>query len=189
MKQFNILTDALPETVTLFQKEYPIHTSFRNWIQILALLGNQEEKNSKCMAKALKLCYKEALPPNLVSAFLGMLHFLNRGTEISVSRKEKKEPLFSLFEDAEVIYAAFYTKYGIDLTKQDLHWYTFCALLASLPEDNAFQTVLKIRSFDESTIKNQKKRREMVQLKKRFQLQNAAQRHEIDVAENLAALF
>lgn len=183
------MTDALPETVTLFETEYPVHTSFRNWIQILELMEGADITNSKQAAKALKLCYKEVLPPNIVSAFLGMLDFLNRGTDFSVSREGNGVPLFSFREDADVIYAAFYAKYGIDLSKEDLHWYTFCALFAALSEENLFQTVLKIRSFDESTLKNPEKRRKMARLKKRFQLKRYAGTREIDVAENLAALF
>lgn len=189
MKQFNILTDALPETVTLFETEYPVHTSFRNWIRISELVKEAGRKDGKSIAKALKLCYKETLPPNIVSAFLGMLSFLSRGTDFSVSRGESAQPLFSFQEDAEVIYSAFYSKYGIDLVKEDLHWYSFCALMSSLSADNAFKTLLDIRSFDEKKLKNPEKRRKMAQLKEKFGLKAQGGKREVDVAENLAALF
>lgn len=187
MHKFNILTDVLPDFVTIFDIQYPVHTSFRNWLNILALL-EQESQDAKQTAEALKLCYKDTLPPNIVSAFLGMLTFLNRGTDFSVSPNRKEAQLFSFSQDADIIYATFYRQYGIDLTKEDMHWYTFCTLLSSLSEENPFATVLKIRSMDETQIKDRTRRRKIAELKDKFSLEGGT-KQEIDVAETLAGLF
>lgn len=187
MRKFSILTDELPNTVKVFDERYPVHTSFRNWIKISCILADNGMKDSKKAAEALKLCYKETLPPNLISALLGMMTFLHRGTDDSVSQS-KQPPLFSFVQDADVIYASFLRLYGIDLTCQDLHWYTFCALLSSLSEENPFAAVVKIRSFDESTVKDPARRVKIAELKARFALQDAAAR-EIDVAGRLETLF
>ncbi len=188
MKHFNILTDSLPETVKIFDTQYRVHTSYRNWISIIKLLSDETSDDAKKIAEALSLCYKDTLPPNIVSSYLGLLTFLNRGTDFSVSRAGGEEPLFSFEADADVIYAAFYAKYGIDLTKTDLHWYAFCALFRSLSEENSFQTLIKIRSFDEKGIKDPKKRRKMAALKETFSLQKKSG-VEIDVADKLSGLF
>lgn len=189
MRSFNILTDSLPETVTLFGEEYAVHTSFQNWIQIAVFASEGSIKESKNMAKALKLCYKDRLPPNIVSACLGMLHFLNRGAELSAPQGGKRMPVFSFRQDADVIYAAFYEQYGIDLACTDLHWYQFCALFSSLAEDNPFQTLLKIRTMDERSIKEPKRRRKIAALKKQFSLKQSGAAREIDVAKQLSSLF
>lgn len=191
MFEFNILTDSLPETVVLFERKYPVYTSFRNWIQIAQMAANGSLKEDRNAAKALALCYKDNLPPNIVSAFLGMLQFLNRGADLTAPRgkREKSVPLFSFSQDADIIYAAFYSKYGIDLTRSELHWYAFCALFSSLSEDNPFQTVLKIRTFDEHKLKDPQKRRKLVALKQKFGLEQNGNAREVDVAENLLQLF
>ena len=187
MRKFSILTDALPDSVKVFDIDYPVHTSFRNWVQISSILADKGIKDSKKAAEALKLCYKDALPPNFISAMLGMMTFLHRGTDDSVSQS-KRPPLFSFSQDADVIYASFMRLYGIDLTRQDLHWYTFCALLSSLSEENPFAAVVKIRSFDESSVKDPSRRAKIAELKARFALQDAAAR-EVDVAGQLKTLF
>ena len=187
MRKFSILTDELPDTVKVFDERYPVHTSFRNWVKISCILADNGIKDSKKAAEALKLCYKEKLPPNLISALLGMMTFLHRGTDDSVS-PNKNPPLFSFAQDADVIYASFMRQYGIDLTCQDLHWYTFCALLSSLSEDNPFAAVVKIRSFDERIVKDPSRRAKIAELKARFALRDVDSR-EIDVAKGLETLF
>ena len=186
MRKINLLTDALPDSITVFGKVYPVHTSFRNWVRIALLAGNGEKPSSKKTAEMLSLCYKEELPPNLISALLGLERFLNRGADFSAP-VGNSAPLFSFAEDSERIYAAFYKSYGIDLAKEDLHWYTFCALFSSLPEENPFATVLKIRSMDEKEITDKEAKRKIRKLKNAFALKGEGR--EIDVAEEICALF
>lgn len=190
MCEFNILTDALPKAVVLFECEYPVYTSFRNWIQIARMVSDGSLKDDRNAARVLALCYKDRLPPNIVSAFLGLIHFLNRGAELSAPpEREKSEPLYSFTKDADVIYAAFYSKYKIDLAQSDMHWYAFCALFSSLSEDNPFQTVLKIRTADERKLKDPQKRRKLAALKQKFSLEKNANICEVDVAKNISSLF
>lgn len=58
--------------------------------------------------------------------------------------------LISLYEDSSLIYSAFYSKFHIDLANTDLHWFSFCSLLAEIEatEDTALASKMKIRSFD-----------------------------------------
>lgn len=185
MKKFNILTDALPGHVTLYETKYPVHTSFKNWLKISELLKDMTGKN---IGKALSLCYQESLPPNLPSSILGMMHFYNRGALSSAPQGEKKEPVVSFSQDADVIFAAFRQVYGIDLTKEDLHWYVFCALFSALSEDNAFQNLIRLRTMDETTIKNPQRRRKVQRLKEKVRLKSESV-SEIDVAQKLSGLF
>lgn len=185
MKTFNILTDALPEHITIYEDEYPVHTSFKNWLKISELL---KEPTGKNIGKALSLCYKEKLPPNLPSSILGMMHFYNRGALTSAPQGEKKEPVVSFSQDADVIFAAFRQVYGIDLTKEDLHWYTFCALFSSLSEDNAFLNLIRLRTMDETKIQNPERRRKVQKLKEKVRLKSE-NTSEIDVAQKLSGLF
>lgn len=48
--------------------------------------------------------------------------------------------------DADRIIAAFWQAYGIDLTKERLHWWVFVALLDNLPDDTRMMKVAHIRT-------------------------------------------
>lgn len=185
-KEFNILTDALPDSVILYGKKYPVHTSFKNWVKISCILERENLKEPKIMAEVLKLCYKETLPPNSTSALLGAISFLNRGTDFSVSPQVKKERITSFCADCDLIYSAFYSKYGIDLEKEDLHWYKFCSLFETLADENPFKTVIKIRTTDENEIKNAKARSRISALKAKYRITSSK---EVDVGENISDLF
>ncbi len=189
MKQFNILVDNLPETVTIFSREYPVHTSFRNWIRISEIVSDKALSEEKKMAKTLSLCYKDELPPNLISALLGMMTFLNRGADFCAPHSEKETPLFSFLQDADIIYSAFYSKYGIDLSKEEMHWFKFCSLFSSLTSDNAFSAVVNIRSMDESKIKDASQRRKISALKRKFSVKDSGKTREVNVAECLSNIF
>lgn len=183
----NILYEELPDYVTLFEEKYPVHTSFKNWIEISVLAERDGFHNAKSVAKMLKLCYREKLPPNIVSAVLGMLAFLKEDTDFSVSSdKGTHKRLCSFCEDAGAIYSTFYSKYGIDLLNSDMHWYKFCALFEGLANENPFGTLIKIRTTDETEIKNPKTKRRIKELKAKYGLKSKT---EIDVAENISSLF
>ncbi len=186
MNKYNILTDALPDFVTLYGKKYPIHTDFKNWLRIACILEEEDLNQPKVLAEVLKLCYKDTLPPNHISAMLGVMSFLNRDTDFSVSQDGKKERICSFSKDASIIYSAFYSKYGIDLTNESMHWYKFCALFEALADDNPFKTVLKIRSTDEREIKDAKSRKKLAKLKSKYQIKDKV---EIDVGSSIEDLF
>ena len=186
-RNYNVLVDEPKNFVVLYEEEYPVFTSFKNWIKISLLLENGGLENPEKLAKMLKLCYSEKLPPNVGSAVLGMLSFLNGDTDFSVSSNKKKtEKLYSFKEDSDAIYASFYAKYKIDLEKCDMHWYKFCALFNGLADDNPFNTLLKIRTTDETKIKDLVKRRKVKELKTKYGIKANV---EIDVAENISSLF
>lgn len=184
---YNVLVDDLPDYVTLFETKYPVFTSFKNWVKISLLAEKGGLNDKKAVATMLKLCYRDKLPPNIVSAVLGMMAFLNGDTDFFVSSDKKKtKKLYSFSDDANAIYGAFYSKYGIDLVSSDMHWYKFCALFEGLTEENPFRTLLKIRTIDEREIKNPKTRRHMMGLKAKYSIKQDA---EVDVAENISSLF
>ncbi len=186
-KDFNVLIDELPDYVTLFGEKYPVFTSFKNWIKISLLLENKGLKEPKSTAEILKLCYREKLPKNIGSAILGMLAFLNGDTDFFVSPdKWESKKLYSFSDDCDAIYASFYTKYKIDLENCDMHWYKFCALFEGLADENPFNTLIKIRTTDETKIKDSAKRRKLKELKAKYGLKSNT---EIDVAKNISSLF
>lgn len=186
MSKVNILYEKLPDYVVLFGEKYPVYTDFKRWIEISLTFETEDIKDPKVIAKIIKLCYKEKLPPNHISALLGAMSFLNRGTDLSVSQTQKGEKLYSFCDDASIIYSSFYIRYGIDLLSEKMHWYKFCALFEALSDENPFQTVLKIRTTDEKDIKDPETKKKLHALKKRYEIKNTG---EVDVAKTIESLF
>ncbi len=180
-----MLLDKLPDYITLYGEKYPVFTSHKNWLKISVLAETKGLGDSSAVVEMLKLCYRKKLPPNIGSAIMGMLAFLNGDTDFLVSPDNKKR-LYSFSEDSDAIYSSFYAKYGIDLAKTNMHWYKFCALFSGLADKNTFASLVKIRSIDESEIKDAKSRRKMRELKSKYELNKNI---EINVAENLSSLF
>lgn len=60
------------------------------------------------------------------------------------------QALLSLYEDNALIYSGFYKVFNIDLSLSDIHWFTFCALLAELEatEGTSLNNKIKLRAFD-----------------------------------------
>ena len=186
MSKVNILYEKLPDYVVLFGEKYPVYTDFKRWIEISLTFETEDIKDPKVIAKIIKLCYKEKLPPNHISALLGAMSFLNRGTDLSVSQTQKGEKLYSFCDDASIIYSSFYIRYGIDLLSEEMHWYKFCSLFEALSEDNPFKAVLKIRTTDEREIKDPKLKKKLQLLKQRYAIKTTG---EVDVAKTIEGLF
>lgn len=186
-KNYNVLIDKLPCYITIFGKQYQVHTSFKNWVKISLLIEDGGLGNASMTAEMLKLCYREKLPDNIGSAILGMLSFLNGDTDFFVSPDKKStQKLYSFCDDSDAIFTSFYQKYNIDLHKSNMHWYKFLALFEGLTDENPFATRLKIRTIDETKVKDADKRRKIKELKIRYAIKRNV---EIDVAENISSLF
>ena len=67
-----------------------------------------------------------------------------------------------------------------------MHWYKFLALFESLADENPFASILRIRTTDETSIKDSSKRKKLRELKAKYEIKSNA---EIDVAKNISSLF
>src|SRR5690348_21742 len=121
----NILTDALPETITIDHTEYPIDSDFRTCLRIIMAFEDNELTPQEKQIILLSMVY-ESIPPDVQQAMEQANWFLNGG--------EIHEPddapmrLYSFAKDARFIFAAFKQTHGIDLQKDELHWWQFLSL-------------------------------------------------------------
>lgn len=85
----------------------------------------------------------------------------------SMNNKEKKN--YDLKQDAEYIYASFFSDYGIDLIEQQgkLHWDKFKALLGGLTDGSKFLRVIEIRTAELPKGKGTGKQKEQMKKLKR----------------------
>lgn len=90
---------------------------------------------------------------NLQDAYRHLLEFYLGGEEAtpgkgSGSASHTEGLPFDYHCDAPYIVAAFQQAYGIDLTREKVHWWRFKALLRGLPEDCLFHHILQWRTAD-----------------------------------------
>lgn len=83
-----------------------------------------------------------------------MIEFFKAGEKAAESAASEtdsgpeKPPAFDYQCDAGYIVAAFQQAYGIDLTREKVHWFRFRALFAALPEDTLMAKIMSWRTMD-----------------------------------------
>lgn len=165
---------------------YPIRTGHRTWLEFAQMI---EDGSADAILRALKLCYRGRIPYDYGAALELLCEFFIGGKSTKGERgkgKGKGKALFSFTEDEELIYASFYSEYGIDLAQKELHWWQFLALLRGLGENCALMRAAAIRAANPSDIKNSALRRRIIEQKRALALKNDA---EADVADALGAIF
>lgn len=191
----NILTDGFPETVCIDGAAYAVNTDYRAWISIGSILEDSGISLPEKAQKILFLGYQDKIPPSFSKAMEGIFWFYTCGrtekTEHKPSKKTARRQVFSFSEDDALIYAAFWKEYGINLAKENLHWWQFWSLLAALGEDTRLMQVIGYRSAELSKINDKNRKRFYRQMQALYRLpdrRSAAEREE-DFTRQLGELF
>ncbi|MBE7012201.1 MAG: hypothetical protein E7415_05960 [Ruminococcaceae bacterium] len=151
----NFLTAPLPESITIGKENYPINTDFRVWIEIQNTLENPDLSNADKIIRFFSLAFiSPVLPASIEEALSALSEFLSPLPKGEGGSGGKcNTPSFSFIYDGGLIYAAFLSQYGIDLSSAQLHWWRFLALFYSL--DNCrFTDIVSIRNADLSSVKD-----------------------------------
>lgn len=183
----NILTDSLPEAVEIGGEVWPINSDFYIGVRFELLVQDRTLTDEERLGQALSLYYPQ-LPPDLPAALSGLLWFYSCGRDrggepaapdkVAGSTPKKAVKRAYCFEqDADLIFAAFWEAYGIDLTAVGgLHWWKFRALFKALPSECEFCKVMGYRTADTKGM-NKKQKELYSRMKKLYALKN-----EVDVA-------
>ena len=138
----NVLTESLPRTVGIDGVEYPVNTDFRACLRVMLAFEDAQLTPHEKQAILLQNIYSE-IPGNIVGAIEAANIFLNGG---EVQENEHPGPrLYSFSKDANFIFAAFRQTHGIDLQREDLHWWEFLALFMDLGQDTTFCNLVAMR--------------------------------------------
>lgn len=158
----NLLIDPLPETVTVAGEQWPIRTSFRFGVLFEQLMGDGTLTGEEKIFQALDLYYP-ACPPDLEGAVEALLWFYRCGED--QEREDRSGGLaghraraYDFDQDAALIYAAFRQCYGLDLTAEEPHWWSFRALFTALPEDCRLSAVMGYRTADTKGMSREQKK-------------------------------
>ena len=165
-QMFNILTDLLPEKVTVDGEECYMKTHFKRWIEFELIMTNPKLSDEIKLAAILPLCFKK-LPSDVEKAVKACMKFYCGNVK---GDRSSAKTNYSFLHDAELIYAAFMSQYGIDLSKENMHWYKFRALFKGLKSDNKISEVMQLREMNLSEIKDADMRRKYQKLKKFWEL-------------------
>lgn len=141
----NVLVDALPSTVEIGGKKYPINTDFRAGVKFEMLIMKNEDN----VITLLKPFFPDNMPADLAGALKAVELFFCCGSLPKKKEKpESKKIAYSFAVDSEAIFADFWQYYNIDLSQEGLHWWTFRALLFGLPEKSEFKQRIYYRTVD-----------------------------------------
>lgn len=158
---YNALLDRLPEDFD----GWLIRTDYRIGVQIQLCISDPELSDSDKTAIALQLLYGRGVP-DFQTAMEGLQWFLSCGNP--TEECDREEPVFSFEVDAGRIVSAFKKVFGLDISRERLHWFEFVPMLGDLAK-TSFTDVISIRTTDASEICD-KKRAEFVRMKERFSL-------------------
>ncbi len=178
----DFITGTLPKTVTIDGREYPIRYDFRIGMKLERIRCSEVDDTMRII-RLLQMYYPE-LPENISEAINQMLWFYRCGEpeEDKEAEKDKRQryqrrnshkPAFSFAQDAPYIYAAFKEQYGIDLTREDMHWWKFMALFESLNEETKMSRIMYYRKVNTSGLPKEK-RAFLNEMKKLYQLTDSS---------------
>lgn len=180
--RFNLLSEALPESVTIGGKNYPIRWDFRVGIQVEAIVRSEKSDIDK-YEEILRLYYP-TIPSDLQAAMDQAMWFYRCGEDKDPEEKDRrrymrrssKGPAWVFTQDAPYIYAAFKEQYGMDLTeKESLHWWKFMALFESLGEDTKMSKIMYYRQVNTSGM-SKAHRAFINEMKKHFQIRETGKK-------------
>jgi len=139
---FNVLLDDLPEE----WHGYPIDSDYQTGILMSQCLADSELNDTERIYTAINLLFPdESSRPDVAEAMEGVSWFLNEFNHDNYDKTEHTEKVMDFDVDQWRIYAAFRNQYGIDLSREKLHWFVFMGLLGNL-EECSFGRVMDIRT-------------------------------------------
>lgn len=161
------LYQKLPYSVTVNGKRYRINPSFDRILEAVDVLANNEWTESQ------KISYLQWLL--IKSRCKNPVAVINAIMDVLIKSNGNDEPkTLDFTQDSEMIYAAFWQTYGIDLFKErgKLHWIKFSALLSALPEDTRISEIIGIRTQEvpKATKYNQESRNQLIRLKAKYKI-------------------
>ncbi len=193
----SILTDVLTDSVRIDGVIYPIRTDFRVWLEVDKIINSNGIDEADKLIIILRLCFDNeacrGLPPVSEDTMSCLYDFyMWKKPYKNDAKKEKTKNVFSFEYDAEYIYAAFLTQYGIDLLSVPyMHWHVFLALFKGLDDGCRLMKIISLRSVNPLEIKDESKRKCYRKLKEIYELPDSRSelQTEIDFADALFELM
>ena len=162
------LYERLPDSITVKGRRYPLDLGFRNVLKMMDIMARDDLLPASRDWYALR-CVLVKRPPRRFEPVLSAVLLLLFGKD----KKPAGERVTSFEQDADLIRAAFWQEYGVNLYRDNLHWFEFIALLRNLPGGCKYTDVLNIRvqEIPAATKYNAKEREAILKAKAAYALE------------------
>ncbi len=117
-----------PRTVTVDGKNYPIRWDFSAALRFMEYVDRSEDDDETFLRTVLEIWYPQ-VPENTDEALTQAIGFYCGGDD---PREGYYTPAFAPTEERQGIYLGFLTQFGIDLNREQIHWWVFRRLLQHL---------------------------------------------------------
>lgn len=157
-----------PTKVEVDGKIIQLDTSFRTALRCMEVM---EDDNIGDEERALAIIYllTDDIPKVDLNKLLTVLtKYLQCGEDNSRKVATQKDMDFE--QDEKFIISSFMFDYGIDLNKEDMHWWRFVDLLNGLSSDCILSRVRDIRTMDLSIYKDAKTRERILKARQQVAL-------------------
>ena len=121
----------LPESVTVNGKEYAINHHFGTALAFMNYVDESDEENDKIFLDTVLRLWYPVIPQDRDAALEAALRFYCGG---ALPREGYYTPVFAPADYKKKVYFEFLKTYGIDLNRDDPHWWVFRELLLALRE-------------------------------------------------------
>lgn len=150
-----LLTGNLPTSFLIGGKEYEISSDFRTMLELEEIFSSDDLTDAQKAEQALWLFYG-CIPEEVEEAVEKLCFFWQCGRKEKPRKRGRQAagddfyqpPVYSFTNDAGLIYGAFLTQYGIDLSCTNLHWWQFMALFEALEDDRVIKEVMRCRAVE-----------------------------------------
>ena len=115
---------VMPSAVEVDGMFYKIQTDFRYWLRFYSIF----EENKSPLVTDFEFMFKDKIPEDMIEGFEQLKEFARPKNQLPREIASGGTEIIYDFEiDADLIYAAFYEVYKIDLLdeKLRLHWWKF----------------------------------------------------------------
>ena len=170
----------LPYEIAVDGRKYRLTPAFDNVLSMYKAIENLDEWDRP----EVMLHYLLDKPPKKPSVAL-----LKSVLDVLFKPTKGGEKSFDYVQDSELIYAAFYQAYGIDLIEEQgkMHWWKFSSLLNGLPSDTRFSEIVSIRTrpIPAPTKYNEQERQNLIKLKQEYALKLTSKEREEQLQNSL----
>lgn len=185
MEECNILIDELPHSVVVNDCIYDVNWGYRaNIIMEICIFSDRSDEQK--LLDCLNIFYCRNIHADVDQAVEKMLWFHRCGRSPD-KPEDKKQPsgaqrpkrtgrAYCFDKDAALIFAAFFSQYGINLNRtanKDLHWWEFMAMFDSLGEDLLISRVMYYRTADTEGM-SKKQKAFIMRMRKLYSLSDAS---------------
>lgn len=178
----NILIDKLPTKFEIEEYSYKFNSDFRKAIKFELLVRDSDMTTDEGIldvyTEAIKIFFPEIVKDKHLLKAIEFISYFYRGgdklknkAELKAEKKSTNKRIYDFEYDADYIYSAFLTQYGIDLNSiRYLHWWKFLAMFRGLDSSNRIVEIMGYRSMDISSIEDKKQKKHYQDLKKRYEI-------------------